>query len=145
MILTLTIAFHIFYDLAAYNRTLSAELFCLGFACVIGYLISVTLFGMVVVHVSQVHEKLHVSNEENMKLLNGMHEGVLILTKNPDEPATAMFCNRSAQKLIKTFFDGGFKTQEEKADSKASSTEYDDYTKFLSKPEFKPLLFNTNR
>ena len=81
-----------------------------------------------------------------MKLLNGMHEGVLILTKTLDEPATAMFCNRPAQKLIKIFFDGGFKTQEEKeADSKASSTKYDNYTKFLSKPEFKPLSFNTNR
>ena len=73
--------------------------------------------GMVIVHISQVHEKLHVSNEENMKLLNGMHEGVLILTKTPEEPITAMFYNRPAHKLMHTFF-GGIKTQEKKeADS----------------------------
>ena len=55
-----------------------------------------------------------------MKLLNGMHEGVLILTKTPEEPITAMFYNRPAHKLMHTFF-GGIKTQEKKeADSKAN-------------------------
>ena len=34
------------------------------------------------------------SNVENTKLLDGMHEGLLILSKK--EPVEAMFCNKSA-------------------------------------------------
>ena len=130
---TLTIAFHIFYDMAAYNRVISASTIVLSVAIVFGFLITQTICGMVIVHVSQVHEKLHYTNEENMKLLNGMHEGVLILKQAPDEPMTAIFCNRPAQKLINTFL-GGIKTNEDKDDKKKEN-----FTQFLTKLEFKPL------
>ena len=36
-------------------------------------------------------------NGENIKLLDNMHEGVLILSKENNQ---AMFCNKSAQKLL---------------------------------------------
>ena len=42
-----------------------------------------------------------------MELLNGMHEGILILTKTFEQPSSIMFCNRPAHKLVKTFLDQG--------------------------------------
>ena len=41
-------------------------------------------------------------NTENLKLLNGMHEGLLILEKN-DEKRDIMFCNASVKKLLASF------------------------------------------
>ena len=36
---------------------------------------------MLFVHISRMHTYLVITNEDNTKLLNGMHEGVLILSK----------------------------------------------------------------
>ena len=43
---------------------------------------------------------LFTSNMQHIKLLNGMHEGVLIINK---DDKSAIFCNRSAQKLVSTY------------------------------------------
>ena len=82
--LSLTLAWHIFFDMTAYKRTLSLANFAFAIFTVSGFFINSTIVGSIVVHISHVHKKLHFSNVENIKLLNGMHEGVLILTKNPD-------------------------------------------------------------
>ena len=62
-----------------------------------------------------------------MKLLNGMHEGILILTKTFEQPSSIMFCNRPAHKLVKTFLD----------QSLGEISEIND--KILSREEFYPL------
>ena len=51
---------------------------------------AVTCFLMAVLaaifeHVSQLYMQLDFINEENLKLLNGMHEGVLIISKPSDD------------------------------------------------------------
>ena len=69
----------------AYNRDVTVVAVLLCIACLIMFTVAVTTVSMVFLHISDVHEKLHFSNEENMKLLNGMHEGILILSKNPEK------------------------------------------------------------
>lgn len=51
-------------------------------------------------------------NVENVKLLDGMHEGLLILSKTD---CKAMFMNKTAQKLINTFLNTLSKQVDEKA------------------------------
>lgn len=40
--------------------------------------------GMVLIYISRLHCQLEVCNEENVKLLNGMHEGLLIFNEQTD-------------------------------------------------------------
>ena len=102
--LTVSLAFHLVFDSLAYNRDLTVMVVTIGFTCLIGFLIAATTFGMVFLHISDVHGLLQFSNEENIKLLNGMHEGILILNKSTEKRlGQVMFCNRPAQKLINTF------------------------------------------
>lgn len=56
-------------------------------------------------YISQLHNKLDFANSENVRLLNGMHEGVLIIKKpkQPDGSRRVMFCNRPAEKLLQTY------------------------------------------
>ena len=50
------------------------------------------------------NKKLRNANLSNIKLLNGMHEGLLILSLATClEPNNFIYCNKSAQKLITTF------------------------------------------
>ena len=83
--LSSALAFQFAFDFLAYNRevTVVAVLICI--AVLIMFTVAVTTVSMVFLHISDVHEKLHFSNEENMKLLNGMHEGILILSNNPEK------------------------------------------------------------
>ena len=67
------------------------------------FLVIITIGGMVIVHITEIHEKLHFTNEENIKLLNGMHEGVLILRHEPGVQNDVMFCNLPALKLVNKF------------------------------------------
>ena len=53
------------------------------------------LAGAVFEHVSKLYIKLDFVNEENIKLLNGMHEGVLIICERK-----IMFGNKSAFKVF---------------------------------------------
>ena len=59
----------------------------------IGMLNSATLF----VYISSLHEKTQCTIRQNAKLLNGMHEGLLILSKLDK---SILFVNKPAQKLL---------------------------------------------
>ena len=59
-----------------------------------------TNFGMFCKFVSEMYLHLDASNTQNIKLLDGMHEGLLIIDKSEK---SAIFCNRTAKKLISTF------------------------------------------
>ena len=56
--------------------------------------------GMFIIHIAKINTDLHIANEENSKLLNNMHEGVLILAKSDN---SIMLSNKPTQKLIKRF------------------------------------------
>ena len=58
-----------------------------------GYFFVAVIFGMFSTFISQMYVHLFASNMQHIKLLNGMHEGVLIIDKNDK---SAIFCNRSA-------------------------------------------------
>ena len=56
------------------------------------------LLSMILLYISSLHSRMKSSNVENTKLLDAMHEGLLILSKADNE---SMFCNFPAQKLLK--------------------------------------------
>ena len=55
---------------------------------------------MGIVYIFQLQTKIQSANKENIKLLDGMHEGVLIISKSSQK---IIFCNKPAQNLIKEF------------------------------------------
>ena len=63
------------------------------------YFLGLTWFSMVIVYIQDLHMKLTSVNADNLKLLNGMHEGLLILNKNEDS-RQIMFCNTPVMKII---------------------------------------------
>ena len=62
--------------------------------------IAIMLTSMGFLYIVDLHQELHTTNTENVKLLDGMHEGLVILSKTSHE---VMFCNKPAKSLIKTF------------------------------------------
>ena len=63
-----------------------------------------SMIGMMSMYVFEQHDRLLRTEVDNLKLLDGMHEGLLILAKDQieDDPKV-MFINNPVQKLIKTF------------------------------------------
>jgi len=59
---------------------------------------------MCLIYIEEINMKLQMANESHSKLLNGMHEGILILSQSTRTvPARFLFCNFPARKLISTF------------------------------------------
>ena len=77
------------------------------FVCVcvfIGYLTSMTLFNMFLIKIGKVNRNLKAMTNQYVNLLNGMHEGLLILSQcSKNDSYQFQFCNKSAQKLITNF------------------------------------------
>ena len=67
--------------------------------------VTILVFGVVIKHIGLMHQKLHLTNVENSKLLDGMHEGILIRRKADDEGTheTVMYINHSAKKTIDNY------------------------------------------
>ena len=78
---------------------------------IIMFFFATTLIAMIIIYISQLHAQLEFSNEENVKLLDGMHEGLLIFNREDDEKKKIMFCNSPARKLFQTFV-GSVKARE---------------------------------
>ena len=83
--MTVSLAFHLIFDFPAYNRDVTVMTVTICFTCLIMFLIAATTSSMIFLHISDVHGLLQFSNEENIKLLNGMHEGILILNKSKEK------------------------------------------------------------
>ena len=66
----------------------------------LGYSISCCVVTMGAIYVSKLHNTVKTTNMENAKLLDGMHEGILILSK---KERRAMFCNSPAEKLLSQY------------------------------------------
>lgn len=81
-------------------KPLSLKYISFTLMIVLIYFIVTTILSMVFVYISELHTEMHTTNRENVKLLDGMHEGLLILSKSNQK---VMFCNSPAEKLIKNF------------------------------------------
>jgi len=55
---------------------------------------------MAAIYISKLHNTVKTTNMENAKLLDGMHEGLLILSK---KERRTMFCNNTADKLLSLY------------------------------------------
>lgn len=68
---------------------------------VTSFLFAIGSAGILIIYIKETNVKLHNSNESNIKTLNSMHEGVLILKNHSmnARPRIA-FCNKQASKLI---------------------------------------------
>ena len=55
---------------------------------------------MAAIYISKLHNTVKTTNMENAKLLDGMHEGLLILSK---KDRRTMFCNNTADKLLSLY------------------------------------------
>ena len=66
------------------------------------FFFALALAGIIIIYISQLHAQLKFSNEENVKLLDGMHEGLLIFNRlsSVEEKKKIMFCNSPARKLF---------------------------------------------
>ena len=65
-----------------------------------------TLGGMLLLFFSNLYKRVKLAEQSSVNLLNGMHEGILILSHTSAEAATEarfLYANRSAQKLITKF------------------------------------------
>ena len=78
----------------------NAGLLINNFVVWLSYFLICCCFAVAVRSVSKLQTKLSTTNIENAKLLDGMHEGLLILSKNDQK---TMFCNKPAQKIINAF------------------------------------------
>ena len=61
---------------------------------------------MMLEYIGGLHRRMKIKNTENVRLLDGMHEGLLILddlTKKENEEAAFMFCNKNAKKLLNNY------------------------------------------
>ena len=72
-------------------------------AILVGVIVQ-TVGSMGIIFFSEIYIRLQISEKGSINLLNGMHEGVLILScKTSHEPNQFVFCNKSAQRLITMF------------------------------------------
>ena len=71
-------------------------------AVVMQYYLAVNAFALLITYIQDIHRRLTSTNEDNIKLLNGMHEGLLILSKNEQSPRV-MFCNTPVKRIIDTY------------------------------------------
>ena len=62
--------------------------------------LSLLFLSTVIFYIYQLQAKITSTNEANIKLLDGMHEGVLIISKKTKE---IIFFNKPAQKLLTSF------------------------------------------
>ena len=60
------------------------------------------LFASALIYISTLHEKVNSINQQNLRLLDGMHEGLLIISKAQESSSSseALYCNEMAAKLL---------------------------------------------
>ena len=85
----------------AYARPLTHNVIIMYVFLTFMILVVATMMNMIYRYIGDVNRKLHSAYESNVNLLNGMHEGLLILSQStPNKPSEFLYCNRSAQNLI---------------------------------------------
>ena len=89
-VMIFTYAIHLFIGIGViYLKPINSGVVLKFLAVICGVSTVGAGMSMTVTHIQNMNRKLHVANEENNKLLNGMHEGVLIQS----DSSSVMFCN----------------------------------------------------
>ena len=85
-----------------YSKSVTANAIFLKLALTLGNFLIISMVAMISHYISSLHQRLKRVNAENISLLNGMHEGLLILSSSLNEKVKdqVLFCNRSAEKLL---------------------------------------------
>ena len=88
---SLTLAFQIFFVIhVVYLKPIEGATILRNVGFISLYFFSSTIGGILVTYIQQLHTILKFTNDEHVKLLNGMHEGLLIVKKiQKDENATS--------------------------------------------------------
>ena len=111
---TLCWAFAAFFDVhVVYEKELNFEFFIMNIFLIVSLFTAQLVAFLFFTYVQTLHGKLEFTNFENIKLLDGMHEGLLIVNKgesvsheanSPRQRYSAdrfvSFCNRPANKLF---------------------------------------------
>ena len=105
ILLALNTAFRLIMGIKiVYSRPLTNQdivLYLLGSFTLI---VLCTLGNMMLIFISELYQRLQVAEQASINLLNGMHEGILILSHTTSEEShNFLYCNKSAQKMIKNF------------------------------------------
>ena len=82
-----------FYESYLYMVKLTVPIILLKLALVFGVFVLNSLLAIIVIYISSMHTRMKIFNLENIKLLDGMHEGLLILSKST---SASIFCNKPA-------------------------------------------------
>lgn len=90
---------HVIYKVPLALGTIIVNIFL-----IVAFFTAAIMVSMVIIYISQLHATLEFTNSEHIKLLNGMHEGVLIFNDTQDQ---FVFCNRQAKKILSVFFGFG--------------------------------------
>ena len=82
-----------------------ADAFIYVFMIVIFFFTNLSLIFTGLQYLGQLQKQLKFSNSESVKLLDGMHEGLLIVRKKlrSNGERSVMFCNTPAKKIIAGF------------------------------------------
>ena len=92
-------------DYLIYAKEATVIEILLKLALTVGQFLILSMISMISLYISTLHQKLKRLNEENINLLDGMHEGLLILSKTTSSLREAikgqiLFCNKTAEKLL---------------------------------------------
>ena len=113
---TLIIIFQIFYSDLVYFRELTVARVLINSGGIVLFVCTLCLWNMLLLQFTEINRHVDEVNNQNIKLLNGMHEGLLILSKPKEVGALQKIklCNHSALKLVNTFI-GSLSNQDELA------------------------------
>ena len=114
--ITLTITFQIFYSDLVYFRELTVARVLMHIGGILLFIATLCLWNMLFLNFIELNRHIDEVNSQNIKLLNGIHEGLLILSKPQEVGALRKIklCNYTALKLINNFI-GSLSNQDELA------------------------------
>lgn len=130
VVASLMIVLHVPYAFIYMNELTFGFVF-MNLALIVVLFFAYCVLAMVLVYIFRLHSQLDESNDENVKLLNGMHEGVLIFNRqdtgsdsssvnsrdgdghNDGEKSknNVLFWNRPARKLFRKFISNSDKSE----------------------------------
>ena len=77
-----------------YLKALTYGIVLIDLGVILAFIFCTTMVGILISYVLLLQSSLDFANQEHVRLLNGMHEGLLILTNSPDtENRSVLFCN----------------------------------------------------
>ena len=92
-----TLAWCLFPLAIVYNAPVTINTIAFAITTAFSIFIVSTMLAMIFLFIAKLQTRLKSFNIENIELLDGMHEGLLILSKTDKK---VMFCNKPSQKLL---------------------------------------------